>query len=494
MGRLTVARVLLPFLVTLALYGSAAGPSLVRATELTIDAPQPLAAAAARIEAVDLARLQSDLRRAGLDLPGRITVALIPKNDPRACPVPPSIVASPQARPRSSSSLSACCVPVRGGVVFRHEVAHLALDARAGGEELPRWFHEGVAMSVEAGGVLRVAFGCCSRWPAILAPPIRQAIRLARATGGGAGVWPVRGARGRPSATPRNCSSPSPHAWPVALPSLARSCPRQARRRSRRLRAWSVYVRSTSWVPVLTSGWCGVSSSPSPALHGSRAAARGRAGASDGTRTTNRRTTNLAARPARIHDSSRGGPRSPRRPDSRARRSLPTRWRSARPAAVSAARRLIDVGGHRLHAVCRGDRGPAVLLESAIAGSSLSWTVVQPAIATFARVCAYDRTGLAWSDASSGPRTRPTVAELAAVLEQVHGQRAIVLLGHSFGSFVVRAFAARYPQAVSGVVLVDPPTEWLTTAWGARMLRGGRVPLGSARWRMPGWSARAWPY
>ena len=138
---------------------------------------------------------------------------------------------------------------------------------------------------------------------------------------------------------------------------------------------------------------------------------------------------------------------------------------------------LIDVGGHRLHAVCRGDRGPAVLLESAIAGSSLSWTVVQPAIATFARVCAYDRTGLAWSDPSSGPRTFDrTVDELAAVLERVHGQRDVVLLGHSFGSFVVRAFAARYPQAVSGVVLVDPPSEWLTiTPRGARMLRGGRL-------------------
>jgi pimeloyl-ACP methyl ester carboxylesterase len=138
---------------------------------------------------------------------------------------------------------------------------------------------------------------------------------------------------------------------------------------------------------------------------------------------------------------------------------------------------LIDVGGHRLHAICRGDREPAVLLESAIAGSSLSWTVVQPAIATFARVCAYDRTGLAWSDASSRPRTfHRTVDELAAVLERVHGQQDVVLLGHSFGSFVVRAFAARHPQAVRGIVLVDPPSEWLSiTPQGARMLRGGRL-------------------
>ena len=36
--------------------------------------------------------------------------------------------------------------------VVRHEVVHLALNARAGRGELPRWFHEGVATSVDAGG------------------------------------------------------------------------------------------------------------------------------------------------------------------------------------------------------------------------------------------------------------------------------------------------------------------------------------------------------
>jgi hypothetical protein len=34
---------------------------------------------------------------------------------------------------------------------MRHEIVHLALNLRAGGGPLPRWFHEGVATSVEAG-------------------------------------------------------------------------------------------------------------------------------------------------------------------------------------------------------------------------------------------------------------------------------------------------------------------------------------------------------
>src|SRR5262249_48847833 len=67
--------------------------------------------------------------------------------------------------------------------------------------------------------------------------------------------------------------------------------------------------------------------------------------------------------------------------------------------------RLVDVGGYRLHAVCLGQGTPGVILDAAIAASSLSWSRVQPDVARFTSVCAYDRAGLAWSDAATGRRT-----------------------------------------------------------------------------------------
>ena len=124
---------------------------------------------------------------------------------------------------------------------------------------------------------------------------------------------------------------------------------------------------------------------------------------------------------------------------------------------------LVSVGAHRLHARCAGTGRPFVLLEAGIAASSLSWSLVQAEIASFARVCAYDRAGLAWSDAASSPRTfERIVSELSHVLARVAPDDRYVLVGHSFGSFVVRAYAERHPEKVVGLVLVDPPTEWLT--------------------------------
>ena len=123
---------------------------------------------------------------------------------------------------------------------------------------------------------------------------------------------------------------------------------------------------------------------------------------------------------------------------------------------------LVEVGGHRLHVVTRGAGTPAVLLEAGIAASSVSWTLVQPQIATFARVAAYDRAGLGWSDTASSARSFARIRdELDAVRRHVQPAGRVILVGHSFGSLVVRSLAAHHPEYVAGLVLIDPPIEWL---------------------------------
>jgi pimeloyl-ACP methyl ester carboxylesterase len=125
--------------------------------------------------------------------------------------------------------------------------------------------------------------------------------------------------------------------------------------------------------------------------------------------------------------------------------------------------RLVDVGGHRLHLSCVGTGSPTVVFESGLANMSADWGNVQPPVAAATRACAYDRAGVAWSDAGPAPRDPQRIAtELHALLGAAGVAGPYVLVGQSFGGLYVRVFAARYPAEVAGVVLVDAshPDMW----------------------------------
>ena len=121
--------------------------------------------------------------------------------------------------------------------------------------------------------------------------------------------------------------------------------------------------------------------------------------------------------------------------------------------------KLVDVGGWRLHLNCTGEARasqPTVILESGIGDFSVEWSLVQPGVAKFARVCSYDRAGDGWSDLGPRPRTmHQIVYELHTLLDKAGVKSPLVLVGHSYGGGLVRLYASTYPADVAGMVLVE---------------------------------------
>lgn len=121
--------------------------------------------------------------------------------------------------------------------------------------------------------------------------------------------------------------------------------------------------------------------------------------------------------------------------------------------------KLVDVGGWKLHLNCTGERtagAPLVVLEPGIGDFSVEWSLVQPGVAKFARVCSYDRAGDGWSEMGPHPRTfKQIVYELRTLLDRAGEKPPYVMVGQSYGGWLVRSYRASHPSDVAGIVLVD---------------------------------------
>jgi pimeloyl-ACP methyl ester carboxylesterase len=132
---------------------------------------------------------------------------------------------------------------------------------------------------------------------------------------------------------------------------------------------------------------------------------------------------------------------------------------AAQDQASQVIEQLVDVGGYALNFRIIPGRGPAILLESGGGMDSTEWNALAPRLAqeTGATVIAYDRAGFGKSDL---PETKYDLREDTAALWRGLGtlglDRNLILVGHSYGGFLIRFEAAEHPDAVRGVVFVDP--------------------------------------
>ncbi len=160
------------------------------------------------------------------------------------------------------------------------------------------------------------------------------------------------------------------------------------------------------------------------------------------------------------------------------------RWSTPSPIATSAPTTAPSIRADRtIFLDCQGDGSPTVLIIPGKGSYADAWNVivpqddpirsstydmieqaaltpsrdaVQPTVARTTRVCAYDR-----------PNTRPDGVDRSTPVNQPHSVAADLL-------------ARTHPELVSGVVMVDPVSEFLpavgTPMQNAAFDRDGRVP------------------
>ncbi|MFF8288350.1 alpha/beta fold hydrolase [Streptomyces sp. NPDC016309] len=122
-------------------------------------------------------------------------------------------------------------------------------------------------------------------------------------------------------------------------------------------------------------------------------------------------------------------------------------------------------GGGRMHALWRrppepgesGEpHGPVVVFENALLSAATEWLWVVEHLGPSVPYLAYDRAGTGWTPRLPGGLGPDAQAHrLRSLLDALELPPPYVLVGHSVGGLLIRSFAARYPEAVAGLVFVD---------------------------------------
>jgi len=127
------------------------------------------------------------------------------------------------------------------------------------------------------------------------------------------------------------------------------------------------------------------------------------------------------------------------------------------------------VGGNRLFVDERGSGGPRVVFLPGAGLTGLDYFQVHDRVATTRSSLIYDRAGTGFSAPVRLPRTAGQVVDELHELLGLTGSGPVVLVGHSLGGLYARHYATLYPDAVAGLVLLDPAHEDYDAAMPAEL-------------------------
>ncbi len=149
---------------------------------------------------------------------------------------------------------------------------------------------------------------------------------------------------------------------------------------------------------------------------------------------------------------------------------------------------LVQVGKYRLNFQVIKGGNLTILLEAGGGMDSREWNKIAPELAskTGATVVSYDRAGFGKSDLPETPHDMCEEVEwLWQGLQKLNLDKNLILVGHSFGGWMIRLFASEHPEGVQGMVFVDPFTNEFVDLLGVEYLdnhpMAGKLPFDTSQ-------------
>jgi pimeloyl-ACP methyl ester carboxylesterase len=135
----------------------------------------------------------------------------------------------------------------------------------------------------------------------------------------------------------------------------------------------------------------------------------------------------------------------------------------------------VDVdGGRKIHVSCVGtapDGAPTVVFVAGLGAPAEAANPIVYGVAAKTRVCAYDRAGLGQSDPIVGPAPSAVeqVADLESALDGAGVPAPYILVGHSYGAYLLAVATRDHPNDVVGLVFADPRGPRVSARWLAAL-------------------------
>jgi pimeloyl-ACP methyl ester carboxylesterase len=155
---------------------------------------------------------------------------------------------------------------------------------------------------------------------------------------------------------------------------------------------------------------------------------------------------------------------------------------------IEAVETLVQVGKYRLNFKVIEGGNLTILLEAGGGMDSTEWNNLAPELAqkTGATIVSYDRAGFGKSELPETPQDMQEEVEwLWQGLQKLDLEEGLILVGHSYGGWMIRLIASEHPDVIRGLVFVDPFTNEFVELLGVEYLdnhsMAGKLPFDTSQ-------------